>query len=320
MSKNPIQRGAALLAAMLTVTLVATLAAAALWQQWRGVEIETAERSRIQSAWILTGALDLARLFLRQDGRSGNGPKGTADLLSTPLAETPLSTFLSQDASDDGEEAYMSGQIVDAQSRINIMSLVNVQKLSPAAHAAFVKLFALVGVPLEQLDLLEQNLLLALAPPGATDTLAPLVPQRLEELTWLGLSAPSQQLLKPYVTVLPTATTVNLNSASAEVIYAVFPQLDLSSAQRLVQQRQLKHFATLSEVVPFVGALPEANASTGPALYDVTTTYFEVQGRLRLDQTVLEEKSLVQRPIGGDPNTLWRQRWVSESVAASAGP
>lgn len=28
-------RGAALLAAMLTVTLVATLAATALWQQWR---------------------------------------------------------------------------------------------------------------------------------------------------------------------------------------------------------------------------------------------------------------------------------------------
>jgi len=32
-------RGAALLAAMLTVTLVATLAATALWQQWRSVEV-----------------------------------------------------------------------------------------------------------------------------------------------------------------------------------------------------------------------------------------------------------------------------------------
>ena len=36
------QRGAALLAAMLTVTLVATLAASAMWQQWRAVEVETA--------------------------------------------------------------------------------------------------------------------------------------------------------------------------------------------------------------------------------------------------------------------------------------
>ena len=32
------------------VTLVATLAASAMWQQWRAVEVETAERGRVQSA------------------------------------------------------------------------------------------------------------------------------------------------------------------------------------------------------------------------------------------------------------------------------
>ena len=58
-------RGAALLLAMLTVTLVATFAAAAMWQQWRAVEVETAERGRVQSAWILVGALDWSRLILR---------------------------------------------------------------------------------------------------------------------------------------------------------------------------------------------------------------------------------------------------------------
>ena len=42
------QRGAALLAAMLTVTLVATFAAAALWQQWRSIEVETAERDTLK--------------------------------------------------------------------------------------------------------------------------------------------------------------------------------------------------------------------------------------------------------------------------------
>ena len=40
------QRGAALLAAMLTVTLVATIAASAVWQQWRNLEVEGAERTR----------------------------------------------------------------------------------------------------------------------------------------------------------------------------------------------------------------------------------------------------------------------------------
>ncbi len=44
------QRGAALLLAMMTVALVATLAATALWQQWRGVEIESRERERLQAS------------------------------------------------------------------------------------------------------------------------------------------------------------------------------------------------------------------------------------------------------------------------------
>mgnify|MGYP000314202626 CR=1 FL=1 len=50
------QRGAALISAMLVVTLVATLASVALWQQWRHVEVESAERQRIQSSWLLSGA------------------------------------------------------------------------------------------------------------------------------------------------------------------------------------------------------------------------------------------------------------------------
>ena len=40
------QRGAALLTAMIIVTLVSTLAAGMVWQQWRAVQVEVAERAR----------------------------------------------------------------------------------------------------------------------------------------------------------------------------------------------------------------------------------------------------------------------------------
>ena len=52
---------------MLTVTLVATFASAAVWQQFRSVEVETADRGRQQSWLLLPGALDGARLILRED-------------------------------------------------------------------------------------------------------------------------------------------------------------------------------------------------------------------------------------------------------------
>src|SRR3989442_3133622 len=96
------QAGAALLAAMLTVTLVATFAAASLWQQWRSVEVEAAERSRVQSSWILTGALDWARLILREDARAG-GADHLAEPWAVPLQEARLSTFLAADRNNNAD-------------------------------------------------------------------------------------------------------------------------------------------------------------------------------------------------------------------------
>jgi general secretion pathway protein K len=101
---------------MLTVVLVATLASAMLWQQWRGVEVETAQRGRVQAAWILVGALDWARLILREDARRG-GADHLAEPWAVPLAPARLATFLAaqggQSLVTDGlageEEAFLSG-------------------------------------------------------------------------------------------------------------------------------------------------------------------------------------------------------------------
>ena len=122
------QRGAALLTALIIVTLVVTLAAAMVWQQWRAVQVEAAERARLQSSWILQGALDWARLILREDARSGR-PTALTEPWATPLAESRLSTFLAADknnnAEDDGPEAFLSGAITDAQSRFNLANLLD---------------------------------------------------------------------------------------------------------------------------------------------------------------------------------------------------
>jgi type II secretory pathway component PulK len=103
-SRAPAQRGAALLLAMLVVTLVATLASAAVWQQWQHVAVEQAERDRLQAGWILTGSLDWARLILREDART-NQNTGSGDHLAEPwavgLEEARLSSFLAIDKNQD---------------------------------------------------------------------------------------------------------------------------------------------------------------------------------------------------------------------------
>ncbi len=301
-------RGAALLAAMLTVTLVATLAATALWQQWRSVEVEAAERTRVQSTWLLTGALDWARLILRQDASAG-GADHLAEPWAVPLQEARLSTFLSMDSSsaDADRDAFLSGQITDLQGRMNLTNLIEDDKLSVPASQALARLFDQLGLPTTELSPLTQNMLAArkiLKPGEGADPLTPLLPQTVEQLVWLGLSPQTVAALRPYVTLLPERTPLNINTASAEVIQATVPGVQKADATRLVNAREQAHFATLTDAARLMPALGDAGVSSQLA---VNSRFFAVRGRVRLDRAVVEEVSVVQRD-GVNVRTLKRER------------
>ena len=330
--------GAALLAAMLTVTIVATFAAAALWQQWRSAEVEAAERARMQSAWVLVGALDWSRLILREDGRAG-GADHLAEPWAVPLEEAKLTSFLAADkniASDALEglpDAFLSGRITDAQSKLNVRNLIDNGKPVPSAVAAFGKLFQLLGLPAQELSLLSTRMRQAIsgteAPvpvtgagttatatatataaaassddDSASSSTAPLIPQQTAQLVWFGLSPTTVAALEPYVTVLPVRTRLNLNTASAEVIYASVPSLDMASARQLVAQRTRKFFQSVADASAVV---QQSATQFNDNEHAVATNYFQVDGRLRIDSHWIEERSLLRRD-GVDVKILWRQR------------
>ena len=179
-------------------------------------------------------------------------------------------------------------------------------EISESALIAFTKLFEQLGLPLQQLDTLAGELLAAkksAAPDTASSAAIALLPQRVDQLVWLGLPARTVTVLSPYITVLPYRTKVNINTASAEVIHASVPGLDLADARRMLAARESAHFATISDA-----RLPGAvTAPSGSAMLTVTSDFFEVRGRLRLDQAVVEEISLVRRE-GLKVTTLWRER------------
>lgn len=303
------QRGAALLAAMLTVTLVATFAATALWQQWRSVEVEAAERTRIQSAWILIGALDWSRLILSEDYRANSGTDHLGEPWAVPLEEARLSTFLAADRNvtqiDDaggGEEAFLSGQIIDLQSRLNLANLVSGDTVNEAALAQFERLFAQLGLPPAELTALVQALRQAQAP-GNESTDAPLMPQSPSQLAWLGLAPRTLALLAPHITLLPERKPVNLNTAGAEVLMATLRGLDRAGADRIMAVRQMQPFRSVDDVKKLLGEQIEVSGSE----HGVASSYFEVHGRLRMGPTVVQERSLVRR-MGLEATTIWRER------------
>jgi len=305
------QRGAALLAAMLTVTLVATIAASAVWQQWRNLEVEGAERTRVQAAWLLLGGLDFSRQVLRQDARVG-GPDSLSEPWSVPLAEARLSTFLqasnnqsnADDSSIDAAQAFLSGAIVDAQARLNIRNLVANNQINSVALRQFQRLFERLGLPGAELTVLSQQALAALRSEGQPAN-APLLPRTYKELAWWGLSPSTLTQLEPYVVLLPQESRVNVNTASATVIWAAVEGLDFATAQQMTQMRLNKAFESTAELQQRFSnntALTNANA-----LLDVKSVYFEVWARLRFDDLVVQEKSLVYRQ-GLNVTTVVRER------------
>jgi len=288
------QRGAALLTAMIIVTLVASLSASMIWQQWRAIQVETAERARAQSGWMLQGALDYARLILREDSRGGFDDLG--EPWAVPLAESRVSTFLAadKDNTDTGPEAFVSGGIVDAQSRYNLRNLIDAQsQVSGDEVAVLSRLCEMVGVAPDVASRIAGGVHEALrAQVGAGGEEAPLMPRTLAQFAWFGIEADALKRLGPYVTVLPVHTRVNINTASREVIAAVVDGLDLGSAERLVQARQRKPFSNIEQVRQLV---PDQKADFAKRV-SFQSSYFEVQGRLRLDRRVLEQRSLMHRP------------------------
>lgn len=351
------QSGVALISAMLVVSFVATLASVALWQQWRHVEVETAERQRVQSSWLLNGAFDWTRLILREDALAGvagssltsaGGPmsaSGGVDHLgepwALPLKEAKLSTFLSQDKQlrEGDPEVFLSGQVTDAQSRMNLTQWVEPSdgkgppRLSANMQLSLSRLFSVLGLPATELETMARGWLAAThaarqrtlnnpsnpsnsqliagnsagingaqATTGGALGASALLPQHIAQLQWLGVQAQTVASLAPYLTILPEPTPLNLNTASAEVIYAAVPGLDLSSAQKFVQGRAASHFDNLSNAAKALGV-----KSLDSAQFSLGSRYFEVWGRLRLEDRTQEETALILRDAG-NTSFVWRYK------------
>ena len=171
-------------------------------------------------------------------------------------------------------------------------------------------------MPQQQLADLAENLRLASeaaaaeapvpAPTSKSSQSTALLPQRLEQLVWMGLPPRTLAIITPFVTLLPVRTLVNVNTASAEALYAAVPTMAMATAQKLVAERNRSHFRTLGDAIKYA---PEISNAANQDALTVTTRFFEVNGMLRIDNTTFQEHSLLQRD-GLDVKILWRERGV----------
>lgn len=300
MKRRP--RGAAIVMAMAVVALAALAATALLLSQsvWtRGVELDSNHR---QAQRVLEAGLDWSRALLYDDLRASQ-----VDHAGEPWAMQmpPIPV----------EGGQLAGAIQDQQARFNLNNLVSNGMVDAEQQACLQRLLELLDLPgslaVSLGDWLDAD---GIAQGGAEDAYylgldAPYLAANrpladLDELARVrGFEPAVRERLRPFVTALPRATAVNVNTASPEVLAALLPGLGLEAARALVVSRERSIFL---DRTGFLTRLPEG-VRLAPERISVNSDYFLVTLSVELHGAQARGSALLVRDSAGWPGVAWRK-------------
>lgn len=302
------QRGAAIVVALLVVTLSAVVVSSLFWREQVAVRSVQNRLALTQARWIERAALDWAKVVLRADQRLG-AVDHLGEAWALPVLETRLDETVTGGAKldDTSRDAVLAGQVSDAQARFNLNSLsAGSGQVSVAHRDGLRKLLTLLGRSESAAELITQRVLQSQPRvlQGATlpPTRGPLL--RVADLLDVpGLDAATVRALEPFCIVLPKPTPVNINTASAEVIASLVPSIGLPSAQRFVARRERTFYRTLEQAAPDFDDRPTLT----PTVFSVGSAYFLANGVIRYDRVESQSETLLER-VNDRIDVLWQQR------------
>jgi general secretion pathway protein K len=270
------QKGVAVVLAMGVVALAAIAAAAMLASQSSWSRHTELRAEHVQAQALVAAGVDYTRALLSEDRRVSS-----VDHLGEPwaLRVPPVPV-------DNGE---LSGRIEDQQGAFNVNNLHRNGAVSPTHVAQFRRLLEIVGLP----DALA-DAVLALNRPLIDVAELALVP---------GFDAAARARLRPFVTALPRFSSVNVNTATPEVLAALVRDLELEDARALAEERNRAYFRNLSE---FLMKLPPGAVVDGN---DITTAsqYFIASVRVTIGEAQARGTALLARESNAWPTVVWRK-------------
>jgi general secretion pathway protein K len=320
------ERGVAVITALLLTTLAISIVASLFWQQQVQVRSMENQRLHLQTKWILRGALDWATLVLFQDGVDHRQYTSLDQVWATPLADTRLDQYIERERVE-GEtfDASLSGNITDACSRYNLRNL-GLGKGQPdeVQIEVFGRLLRNLqldsGLARRVATFVAAGLPAAATPESDTPAQAPPTPvigapvkilQVEDLLTVQGVTPAIVERLRPFVTVLPDKTPINVNTASAEVLAALVPNMSVSEANTLIVRRKQAAWREKTYFANQVGA--DNGRKLTDETYDVKSDWFLVDTRIRLDRAALDAQALIHRSpalvAGGGPKVVWIRQY-----------
>jgi general secretion pathway protein K len=293
------QRGVALITAMLVVALVGSVAMNIAWENALDLRRTMTLLYRDQAVHVALGAENWVQQILRDD---------LADTTTDHLGEIWASDLPGLPVESDVVQGELFGRIEDLQGRFNINNLVDQNgEVDQLALEQFQRLLVVLGLDPRfaglAADWIDSNREAAF-PDGAEDAIyTGLVPgyrapnvtlTNATELAALeGMDPETFDILLPHIVALPGRTTINVNTATPEVLQSLDENLTSSDVEGLINDRAEGGF---EDIETTFSALVSPDMLP---LLDESTSYFQLRVVVQIATVRIIYFSTLQRGAQG---------------------
>ena len=296
------QRGIALLTILVMVALATILAATIAKRQTNTAENTGYLMRQDQSLLYAKSTEAFFSELLIQDSDNGSSIDHLQENWAKPMPAFPV------------EDGFISGRLLDESGKFNLNNLLKADgSVDDSARRWFEKLLQRVGLPAELSQAVidwqdaddettgamgaESNYYQGLDPSYlASNTRF----HQVEELKLVrGFEGKNYDLIAPYVTALPEATKINMNTAAPLLLASIDPKLDLKTLEQELKAKQaeLAYFNSVEDLWKlnaFSGIEPQ-NKTDAAAWLDSKSNYFTAQIEVVLSERKRQFTSAIMR-------------------------
>ena len=302
MKDDSSQRGIALLTILVMVALATILAATIAKRQTNTSENTGYLMRQDQSLLYAKSAEAFFSELLIQDSDNGSSIDHLQENWAKPMPAFPV------------EDGFISGRLLDESGKFNLNNLLKADgSVDDSARRWFEKLLQRVGLPAELSQAVidwqdaddettgamgaESNYYQGLDPSYlASNTRF----HQVEELKLVrGFEGKNYDLIALYVTALPEATKINMNTAAPLLLASIDPKLDVKTLEQELKAKQaeLTYFNSVEDLWKlnaFSGIEPQ-NKTDAAAWLDSKSNYFTAQIEVVLSERKRQFSSAMMR-------------------------
>ena len=302
MKNDSSQRGIALLTILVMVALATILAATIAKRRTNTSENTGYLMRQDQSLLYAKSAEAFFSELLIQDSDNGGNIDHLQENWAKPMPAFPV------------EDGFISGRLLDESGKFNLNNLLKADgSVDDSARRWFEKLLQRVGLPAELSQAVidwqdaddettgamgaESNYYQGLDPSYlASNTRF----HQVEELKLVrGFEGKNYDLIAPYVTALPEATKINMNTAAPLLLASIDPKLDVKTLEQELKAKQAEftYFNSVEDLWKlnaFSGIEPQ-NKTDAAAWLDSKSNYFTAQIEVVLSERKRQFSSAMMR-------------------------